>query len=293
MGTIAGKVWGSGPHPILAVHGWLDNCGSFDPIIPRLPLDKFHVIAVDLPGHGFSQKHPPGMSYTITDGLVLIKKTQEHFGLKRSVCMGHSMGGGMCGMFAATFPEPLPMRKHVRATRRSVKMHMKYTDLLHNTPEGKIPRYSYEDAVQRAFLANQLIHGSDSISKESVKILMKRGLRQLGDGLYTWNTDLRLRVPSFFNLLEEQAEHYVSNIECPHLIVKASDSPFYMPEDAAMRLIKVMINNNPNFVYETLDGGHHCHMDSPDDVASVVNSFLGRTFDKNGSEEKRNVNFKL
>merc|ERR1712066_264953 len=76
MGTIAGKVWGSGPHPILAVHGWLDNCGSFDPIIPRLPLDKFHVIAVDLPGHGFSQKHPPGMSYTITDGLVLIKKTQ-------------------------------------------------------------------------------------------------------------------------------------------------------------------------------------------------------------------------
>ena len=42
----------------------------------RLPLDKFHVIAVDLPGHGFSQKHAPGMSYTITDGLVLIKKTQ-------------------------------------------------------------------------------------------------------------------------------------------------------------------------------------------------------------------------
>ena len=81
-------------------------------------------------------------------------------------------------------------------------------------------RYGYEDAVQRAFLANQLIHGSDSISKESVEILMKRGLRQLEDGLYTWNTDLRLRVPSFFNLLEEQAEHYVLNIECPHLIVK-------------------------------------------------------------------------
>ena len=81
-------------------------------------------------------------------------------------------------------------------------------------------RYEQDDAVSRAFLANQLIHGTDSISKESAKILMERGLRRLDDGLYTWNTDLRLRVPSFFNLLEEQAEHYVSNITCPHLIVK-------------------------------------------------------------------------
>ena len=35
MGKIAGKVWGSGPKPIVAIHGWLDNCGSFDPIAPR------------------------------------------------------------------------------------------------------------------------------------------------------------------------------------------------------------------------------------------------------------------
>ena len=35
MGKIAGKVWGSGPRPIVAIHGWLDNCGSFDPIATR------------------------------------------------------------------------------------------------------------------------------------------------------------------------------------------------------------------------------------------------------------------
>ena len=83
-----------------------------------------------------------------------------------------------------------------------------------------LPSYEHDDAVARAFLANQLIHGTDSISRDSVNILMERGLRRMEDGLYTWNTDLRLRVPSFFNLLEEQAEHYVSNIACPHLIVK-------------------------------------------------------------------------
>ena len=30
---------------------------------------------------------------------------QEHFGLKSSICMGHSMGGGVCSLFASTFPE--------------------------------------------------------------------------------------------------------------------------------------------------------------------------------------------
>ena len=99
-------------------------------------------------------------------------------------------------------------------------MYMKSTLEKKMMPEHFTRRYEQDDAVSRAFLANQLIHGTDSISKESAKILMERGLRRLDDGLYTWNTDLRLRVPSFFNLLEEQAEHYVSNIACPHLIVK-------------------------------------------------------------------------
>ena len=99
-------------------------------------------------------------------------------------------------------------------------MYMKSTLEKKIMPEHFTRRYEQDDAVSRAFLANQLIHGTDSISKESAKILMERGLRRLDDGLYTWNTDLRLRVPSFFNLLEEQAEHYVSNIACPHLIVK-------------------------------------------------------------------------
>ena len=62
-----------------------------------------------------------------------------------------------------------------------------------------------------------------------------------------------------------------------------------MSEDVAARLVKVMRNNNPDFVYETLAGGHHVHMDSPDEVAAIINNFLGRPFDNSGSEEKENM----
>ena len=44
------KVWGKpNDHPILALHGWQDNAGTFDNLIPRLPSD-FYVVCLDFCG---------------------------------------------------------------------------------------------------------------------------------------------------------------------------------------------------------------------------------------------------
>lgn len=37
-GEIRGKVWGPDHgRPVLCLHGWADNCGSFNTVIPLLP----------------------------------------------------------------------------------------------------------------------------------------------------------------------------------------------------------------------------------------------------------------
>lgn len=37
-GEIRGKIWGPDHgHPVLCVHGWADNCGTFNTLIPLLP----------------------------------------------------------------------------------------------------------------------------------------------------------------------------------------------------------------------------------------------------------------
>ena len=42
------KVWGpENGRPVIAIHGWLDNCGTFDTLIPLLPKD-LRVVAVDM-----------------------------------------------------------------------------------------------------------------------------------------------------------------------------------------------------------------------------------------------------
>lgn len=42
-GEIRGKIWGPDHgHPVLCVHGWADNCGSFNTLIPLLPKGNYH-----------------------------------------------------------------------------------------------------------------------------------------------------------------------------------------------------------------------------------------------------------
>uniref|UniRef100_A0A671YJZ6 Serine hydrolase like n=1 Tax=Sparus aurata TaxID=8175 RepID=A0A671YJZ6_SPAAU len=63
-GEIRGKVWGPDRgRPVLCLHGWADNCGSFSTLIPLLPKECRYV-AVDLAGHGLSSHRPPGAFYS-------------------------------------------------------------------------------------------------------------------------------------------------------------------------------------------------------------------------------------
>ena len=78
--------------------------------------------------------------------------------------------------------------------------------------------------------------------------------------------------------MQEIAEEYASKITCPHLLVKATGSTKYMTDEAFDRLLKVYRNNNPNFVYREVEGGHHVHMNSPEIVAPIISRFLGASF---------------
>lgn len=63
-GVIAGKWYGDREQqPVLAIHGWQDNAGTFDRLLPLLP-QCIPILAIDLPGHGLSSHYPTGMVCT-------------------------------------------------------------------------------------------------------------------------------------------------------------------------------------------------------------------------------------
>lgn len=65
-GHVAAKLWGDeNEQPILALHGWQDNAGTWDPLAPILS-KKRPILAIDFPGHGLSSWIPHGkFNFTI------------------------------------------------------------------------------------------------------------------------------------------------------------------------------------------------------------------------------------
>ena len=89
---------------MLALHGWLDNCESFHYLAPLLAAAGHHVVAVDMPGHGLSDHLPPGVVYHDVDNVLMIHRIVTGYGWSRVSLVGHSLGGGVCLLFAACFP---------------------------------------------------------------------------------------------------------------------------------------------------------------------------------------------
>jgi pimeloyl-ACP methyl ester carboxylesterase len=81
---------GTGEPPILFIHGWTCNRTNWRDQIPHFA-KKHRVVAVDLRGHGESDK--PDQDYTIEGFVDDVAWLIGKLGLERPVVVGHSMGG--------------------------------------------------------------------------------------------------------------------------------------------------------------------------------------------------------
>ena len=92
------RVAESGPakdEAVLLVHGWAASMYSFAEMIPALAAAGHRAIAVDLPGHGLSDK-PTDESHYSTEALgSAVLRLAGELGLRRFSIVGHSMGGAI------------------------------------------------------------------------------------------------------------------------------------------------------------------------------------------------------
>src|SRR6185369_221629 len=91
--------------PLVLVHGLRHHSHSFDDIARGL-MDRFHVLAIDLRGHGDSETTP---YYAFGHFVLDLHNLVRALRLEKPILVGHSMGGEIVSRVAGSFPD-LPSR---------------------------------------------------------------------------------------------------------------------------------------------------------------------------------------
>lgn len=108
--SIAYQVVGSGPIDLVYVPGWISNIEVMweEPSMAMLlrGLAGFaRLILFDKRGTGLSDRLPLDRIPTLEERMDDVTAVMDAVGSQRAVLLGHSEGGNMCSLFAATFPE--------------------------------------------------------------------------------------------------------------------------------------------------------------------------------------------
>ncbi|XP_014273477.1 probable serine hydrolase isoform X2 [Halyomorpha halys] len=275
-GHIAGKWWGKKSiQPVLAVHGWQDNAGSWDPIAELMP-DDYSLFAIDLPGNGRSSHLPPFQNYYFNDAVAVLRRIKLHFNWDKVDLLGHSGGSATCFLYAAVFPEDVNSYFGIdylvgsygdekkRAARIGKTIDKKIELALREHSSSK--RYTWEEAKNVWIKATK-----DSLDDKSAEILMQRGLDKLPDGKFIFSRDHRLKGADINLLNEEQLYMLAGNASVHVRLVRGSKSEFfdsgikYCPE--ALNIVK---KNAKSYNLYDLDGKHHLHMDIPEKIVPLL-----------------------
>ncbi|MDF3820313.1 alpha/beta hydrolase [Leptospira sp. 96542] len=266
--TIEGREWGNPQgKPILAVHGWLDNANSFLPLSEYLA--DFRLIAIDLPGHGKSSHKSENSLYYFSEYVLEIVSIANILKLDDFILIGHSMGAAVSTLAAGTGLLNISKLVLIEAIGPLSNLSDEAPDVIAAAikqvlhPRGKKETYfpNWESAVGVRMRTGD-------ISKNSVEILMERGLEKTTKGLKP-RRDLKLHFNSFFRYTEEQIISFCKRITVPTLLILGNNSGYPIVNNFKSR--KQAVKELKEIV---LDGGHHLHMDSPEIVAKNILEFL-------------------
>ncbi len=260
--------WGdTQAQPLLCLHGWLDNAASFSLLAPLLR--DFHVVALDLSGHGHSSRRSADATYQIWDDLPEIAGVVDALGWDRFDLMGHSRGGIISTLLASSLPQrvrrvvlldaiaPQPVPASDFCGQLATFLHDKQRLLNRETRVFRI----MEEAVRSRMNAG--------LPAEAAQLLAERNLVSCENG-YTWRTDPRLRGASAVKLTQEHVEAVLRGLVQPTLLLMSQGR---IASNAA--LLKTAMRYAQALRVEEIAGGHHFHMEpGVDDVALRVMQFL-------------------
>ncbi len=249
---------------LIALHGWLDNSASFLPLAPYL--EQFHLICVDLPGHGRSDhKSTP---YVFVDWLDDLYQLSQAAGWPRFMLLGHSLGALIASAYAGVFPEQVERLVMLEGLGPLSQADEQVPEQLRRAilnrsrtrERASLGFASIEEAVGARCKVAEISHGA-------ARVICERQLIAR-DGRWHWRSDPRLRDLSPLRMSEGQAQALIRAIACPVLFIRGEQGFTALVEQwqsraGAFRQIEMAV----------VAGNHHFHMENSSQTAVYIENF--------------------
>jgi pimeloyl-ACP methyl ester carboxylesterase len=278
--SLAACRWGQvGGLPVLALHGWMDNAASFDLLAPALcghpELPPLDLVALDLPGHGYSDWRAAGGGYAIADYAVDVLAAVERLQWRRFVLIGHSLGAGIATLIGGACPDRLaaavlidglgPLA--IAAEESPRRLARALADRL----QGPSPARRMVD-MEAAVEART--RSRFPLGERAARLLCARGTRTQADGSIGWRADPRLKQASTMYLTEAAVLAFLDAMTVPTLLIQASDGA---AGEGVQHRYRRRAQAHPALTHVVVAGNHHVHLDGDvDTVGEHVAAFLLR-----------------
>jgi pimeloyl-ACP methyl ester carboxylesterase len=253
----------SGPNdglPVVMLHGWGASLYMYRHALERFPNAGIRTIAVDLRGHGLSDKPHADDAYSLNAYQADIEALLDALGLS-SVCMvGQSMGGGLALRYALTRPERVLKLALINPIALA---EVPYISLLKMVP-ASIMAVGGRRLIPRsliAFILRRLAYGdARAVTEQDVDEYWAP--TQLPDFMYAVSSALNAFDWNVLTDAEAKA------LRAPALVIlgKQDRLLFKNSYEAAARLNGARV--------ELVTGGHCAHEEHPDLVYDMLRDFL-------------------
>lgn len=264
--------------PLIVVHGLRDHSHSFDDLARALA-DRFHVLALDLRGHGDSETTP---YYAFGHFVLDLHNMIRALRLTKPYIVGHSMGGEVVAHYSGCFPDspakvviieglgPPPV--NADAEVNWVVSGFSRTDHAFAGHPG-LP--DLEAAYRR------LRERNPRLTEARARQLAMLGTRAREDGSLEWKFDAMLTTLSLtgpFNLDYNKA--LWRRITAPTLVIHGAESgEFWRSKRGATYLepedLKARLGCFRDLRFAEIPGaGHMVHFDQPEALLKAIGDFL-------------------
>ena len=249
--------WGNaGRPPFVMVHGIDRIARTFDHVAPHFA-DRYHVIAMDLRGHGDSGWDPQGR-YLVDDHVGDLEGLVQQLGLRGVTLWGNSTGGRVVQVFAGRHPD---LVSAVIAEDVGPERPRQISDAYARRVKQEENGWSTPDE-----LFARLRTANPAMSEAVLQAYVRYGTKRREDGRLVWKRDPNL-VKGF---VETDLWRDVRAIKAPILYLLGGRStivPAATQDALRLALPQVQIVTMPGL-------GHYPSDEKPAEFLAIVDAFL-------------------